>query len=69
VSDDLRGVRTEYGAWSVAYWVVAVLLYAGLGVLYPPAAMLGFWQSALFVLLAHLARPRVMRLLGRRPAP
>lgn len=66
MSDDLRGVRTEYGAWSVVYWVSAVLVYAGMGILYPPIAFLGFWQSALFVLLAHLARPYILRGVARR---
>ncbi|MFN8108977.1 MAG: hypothetical protein U0Y82_03910 [Thermoleophilia bacterium] len=48
------------GALSVAYWVVATLLYAGLGSQLPQAAFLGFWQCIPFLLLAHWLRPRVL---------
>ena len=51
--------------WAVAYWVAALALYAGLGVLYPPAFLLGFWESipALLVLTAIAGR------LFPRPVP
>lgn len=49
---------------SVVYWVACVLLYAGAAALYPPVALLGFWQSIPFVLVAHIARPHVLRLVG-----
>jgi hypothetical protein len=52
---------------SVAYWVTAVLLYALVAVLYPPAALLGFWQSIPYLLVAHLLRPRVLGLLSPGP--
>ncbi len=38
-------------------------MYAGLGILSPPAFLLGFWESWLFVFFATLLAPKV---LGRR---
>ncbi len=35
--------------WAVAYWVGAVLLYAGLGSLFQPFFLLGFWESVPFL--------------------
>lgn len=50
---------------AVAYWVGAVLLYAGLGVFYQPFFLLGFWESIPFLLLATWLAGR----LFPRPVP
>lgn len=53
------------GSWSVAYWVVAVLVYAALGTQLPQAVFLGFWQSIPYVLVFHWLRPRVLGAFAR----
>jgi|GEM_PF-6192226 len=60
--------RAQARRHSVAYWVTAVLLYALVAVLYPPAALLGFWQCTPYLLAAHLLRPRILGLFAPRPA-
>lgn len=50
---------------AVAYWVLAVLLYAGLGALYPPLFLLGFWESIPALLLVTAVAAR----LFPRPVP
>ncbi len=52
--------------WAVAYWVGAVLLYAGLGVLFQPFFLLGFWESMPFLLAATWL---AARLFPRRATP
>jgi len=57
------------GAWSVAYWVAAVLVYAGLGTQLPQAVFLGFWQCTPYLLFFHWLRPRLLGAMARgRPA-
>ena len=51
--------------WAVAYWVGAVLLYAGLGSLFPPLFLLGFWESVPFLFLATWLAGRLLP----RPVP
>jgi hypothetical protein len=53
------------GARSVAFWVGAVLLYAGVGSQLPQAVFLGFWQSIPYLLLVHWVHGR---LFGRAAA-
>ena len=50
---------------AVSFWVGAVLLYAGLGVLLPPLFLLGFWESVPFLFLATWLAGR----LFPRPVP
>lgn len=50
---------------AVAYWVAAVLLYAGLGVFFQPFFLLGFWESLPFLFLATWLGGR----LFPRPVP
>jgi hypothetical protein len=53
------------GARSVAFWITAVLLYAGVGSQLPQAVFLGFWQSIPYLFLATWLHGR---LLGRQRA-
>lgn len=53
------------GPRAVVYWCVAGVVYAGLGILSPPAFLLGFWESLLFVFIATVLMPKVV---GRRDA-
>lgn len=50
---------------AVAYWIGAVLLYAGLGVFFQPFFLLGFWESLPFLFLATWLAGR----LFPRPVP
>ena len=51
--------------WAVAYWVAVVLLYAGLGSIFQPFFLLGFWESLPFLFLATW----LAGLLFPRPVP
>lgn len=53
------------GRWAVAYWAGAILLYAGLGALFQPFFLLGFWESVPFLLLATWLASRLFP-LGRQ---
>ncbi len=48
---------------AVVYWCVAGTVYAALGIASPPAFLLGFWESLLFVFGATVLAPKI---LGRR---
>ena len=50
---------------AVAYWIGAVLLYAGLGVFFQPFFRLGFWEFLPFLFLATWLAGR----LFPRPVP
>lgn len=50
---------------AVAYWTAAILLYAGLGALFPPLFLLGFWES----IPALLAITWLAERLFPRPVP
>ena len=54
---------------AVAYWTVAVLAYALLGVLYPPVFLLGFWESLPFVLVVTWLAGRLLGRSSRDPGP
>lgn len=45
---------------AVVYWLVAALIYIGLGVLAPPVFLLGFQESLIYVFLVTLLAPRVL---------
>lgn len=49
------------GRAAVAYWLAAGALYVALGVAYPPAFLLGFQESLIFVFVVTLLAPRVLR--------
>lgn len=48
---------------SVVYWLVAGAIYVGLGVMSPPTFLLGFQEAALYVFLATVLQPKVLRRL------
>ena len=48
------------GRAAVIYWLVAGAIYIGLGVAYPPAFLLGFQESILFVLIVTALAPRIL---------
>jgi hypothetical protein len=48
------------GRRAVIFWVVAVLLYAGLGVVYPPLFLLGFWESLPFLVVVTWLAGRLL---------
>jgi len=54
---------------AVAYWSVALLVYALLGAFFPPFFMLGFWESLPFVLLATWLAGRLLGRSRRDPGP
>jgi hypothetical protein len=49
------------GARSAAFWIAAVLLYAGVGSLLPQAVFLGFWQAIPYLLLVTWLHGRLFR--------
>jgi hypothetical protein len=48
------------GRATIAYWLVAGVIYAALGAAYPPAFLLGFWESLIFVFAATALAPKVL---------
>jgi hypothetical protein len=58
---DDRKRRVGAGPAAVVYWLGAGAAYGVLGVLYPPAFLLGFQESLIFVFLVTLAGPHVLR--------
>lgn len=48
------------GRAAVIYWFVAGAVYIALGVAYPPAFLLGFQESVLFVLIVTALAPKVL---------
>ncbi len=48
------------GRAAVVYWLVAGAIYIALGVAYPPAFLLGFQESIVFVLVVTAIAPRVL---------
>lgn len=48
------------GRAAVVYWLVAGAIYIGLGVAYPPAFLLGFQESIVFVLVVTVLAPKVL---------
>jgi hypothetical protein len=48
------------GRAAVIYWLVAGAIYIGLGVAYPPAFLLGFQESIVFVLVVTALAPRIL---------
>jgi len=48
------------GRRAVIFWVVAVLLYAGLGAVYPPLFLLGFWESLPFLVVVTWLAGRLL---------
>ncbi len=63
IEPDHRFVPTSARARraAVIYWLVAALVYIGLGVLAPPLFLLGFQESLLYVFVVTLLAPRVLR--------
>lgn len=49
------------GRARVVFWLVAGAIYAALGALFPPAFLLGFWESLLFVFVATVLAPKILR--------
>lgn len=49
------------GRATVVYWLVAGAIYAALGAAFPPAFLLGFWESLLFVFAATVLAPKILR--------
>ena len=49
------------GRAAVIYWLVAGALYIGLGMAYPPAFLLGFQESIVFVLIVTALAPGILR--------
>jgi Na+/proline symporter len=60
-----RRPRPVRSRWAVAYWTAAVVLYGVVGALYPPAFLLGFWESIPALLLVTWIASR----LFPRPVP
>jgi hypothetical protein len=54
-------VSARSGRAAVTYWLVAGAIYVGLGVAYPPAFLLGFQESIVFVLVVTALAPRILR--------
>jgi hypothetical protein len=52
--------RTRSGRAAVLYWFVAGAVYIALGVAYPPAFLLGFQESVLFVLIVTALAPKIL---------
>jgi hypothetical protein len=48
------------GRAAVIYWLVAGAIYIGLGMAYPPAFLLGFQESIVFVLIVTALAPRIL---------
>lgn len=48
------------GRAAVVYWMIAGAVYIALGVAYPPAFLLGFQESVLFVLIVTALAPKVL---------
>lgn len=48
------------GRAAVVYWLVAGAVYIALGVAYPPAFLLGFQESIVFVLIVTALAPKVL---------
>ena len=44
----------------MAYWLVAGAIYIGLGLAYPPAFLLGFQESIVFVLIVTALAPKIL---------
>ncbi len=55
---DAPSARSRRAA--VAYWLVAGAIYIGLGVAYPPAFLLGFQESIVFVLIVTALAPKIL---------
>ena len=49
------------GRVAVAYWLLVGLIYAVVGMLYPPAFLLGFQESIVFVYVVTAVAPLVIR--------
>ena len=56
-----EGPPQRDGRRAVAYWFAAGVVYIALGVAYPPAFLLGFQESAIFVFLVTALAPVVVR--------
>lgn len=54
---------------AVAYWTLAVLAYAALGVAFQPIFLLGFWQSLPFLLVVTWAAGRLLGPSRDDPGP
>ena len=48
------------GRAAVVYWLVAGAIYGALGIAYPPAFLLGFQESIVFVLIVTALAPKVL---------
>ena len=48
------------GRPAVIYWLVAGAIYIWLGMAYPPAFLLGFQESIVFVLIVTALAPRIL---------
>lgn len=52
----------RHDGWKgVAYWFAAAGVYIALGVAYPPAFLLGFQESVIFVFVVTALAPVVLR--------
>ena len=45
---------------AVVYWCIAGAVYGALGIASPPAFLLGFWESLLFVFGATVLAPKIL---------
>ena len=52
------------GRVAAVYWAIALLAYAALGAWKPYIFLLGFWQTAPFLLLVTWLAPKVWRRLA-----
>ncbi len=55
------GTTRRRGRITVAYWLLAGLVYVLLGMLFPPAFLLGFQESIIFVFVVTALAPWVIR--------
>lgn len=53
--------RSWRGPASVAYWMLAGVVYIALGVAVPPAFLLGFQESVIYVFAVTALQPWVLR--------
>ena len=60
-TDAVPARRRRSGRADVVYWFVVGVIYIGLGIAAPPLFLLGFQESALYVFLAIVLQPRILR--------
>ena len=56
-----RARSRRRGRVAVVYWLVAGLVYAMLGALYPPVFLLGFQEALIYVFIVTALQPWVVR--------